>query len=88
MLDELEKNALEREKQSLKEKPQISKRSASIDKRNSKKKFLDRIKDEEIKYKQRRDKLIIKINEERAKKKIEIIVLLHLGQVLMVIKYL
>ena len=52
--------------------PEITKKSRIIDKKNSKPKFLDRIKDQQIKQKQRKEKLIEKINLEKLKKKEEI----------------
>ena len=71
-MNELKRSVEDNIKKLMKEKPEITKKSRMIDKKNSKQKFLDRIKDEEIKYKQRKEKLFERINLERAKKKEEI----------------
>ena len=71
-LNELQKNVEDNLKKLMKDKPEITQRSRIIDKKNSKTKFLERIKDEEIKIKQRKEKLKEKINLERALKKEQI----------------
>ena len=71
-MNELHRNYEDNIKKIMKEKPEITQRSRIIDKKNSKQKFLDRIKEEQIKQKQRKEKLIEKINAEKAKKKEEI----------------
>ena len=68
-LNELQKNVEENIKKLMKEKPDISQKSRILDKKNSKTKFLERIKDQQIKIKQRKEKLKEKINLERAQKK-------------------
>ena len=68
-LNELQKNVEENIKKLMKEKPDITERSRLIDKKNSKTKFLERIKEQQIKIKQRKEKLKEKINIERALKK-------------------
>ena len=68
-LNELQKNVEENIKKLMKEKPDITEKSRMIDKKNSKMKFLERIKEQEIKIKQRKEKLKEKINLERALKK-------------------
>ena len=72
-LDELQKGYEQNIKKLMKEKPEISHKSRLIDKKNSlPKNFLDRVKEEDDKFKQRKEKLKAKINLERAKKKEEI----------------
>ena len=72
-LDELQKGYEQNIKKLMKEKPEISHKSRLIDKKNSlSKNFLDRVKEQDDKFKQRKDKLKAKINLERAKKKEEI----------------
>ena len=70
-MNELQKNYEDNIKKLMKEKPDITQRSRILDKKNSKPKFLDRVKEEQIKQKQRKEKLIEKINAEKAKKKEE-----------------
>ena len=71
-INQLHQNYEESIKKIMQNTPQLTKKSRLIDKRNSKPKFLDRIKDEQIKQKQRKEKLIEKINLEKLKKKEEI----------------
>jgi hypothetical protein len=72
-LDELQKGYEQNIKKLMKEKPEISHKSRLIDKKNSlPKNFLDRVKEQDDKFKQRKEKLKAKINLERAKKKEEI----------------
>ena len=72
-LDELQKGYEQNIKKLMKEKPEISYKSRLIDKKNSlPKNFLDRVKEQDDKFKQRKEKLKAKINLERAKKKEEI----------------
>ena len=68
-LNELQKNVEENIKKLMKEKPDITERSRIIDKKNSKTKFLERIKEQQIRIKQRKEKLKEKIDLERALKK-------------------
>ena len=70
-MNELQRNYEDNIKKLMKEKPDITQRSRILDKKNSKPKFLDRVKEEQIKQKQRKEKLIEKINAEKAKKKEE-----------------
>ena len=71
-INQLHQNYEESIKKIMQNTPQLTKKSRLIDKRNSKPKFLDRIKDEQIKQKQRKEKLIEKVNLEKVKKKEEI----------------
>ena len=71
-MNELQRNIEDNLKKIMKEKPEITKKSRIIDKKNSKPKFLDRLKDEQMKQIQKKEKLIEKINTEKAKKKEEI----------------
>ena len=68
-MNELHKNYEANLKKIMKETPEITKKSRLIDKKNSKQKFLDRIKEQEIQQKLKKEKLFQKINNEKAKKK-------------------
>ena len=72
-LIEIKKELEEKEQSLIKGKPEICKKSKNLVEKKQfvKLKFLDRIKDEELKSKTKREKLVEKINTERAKKKEE-----------------
>ena len=72
-ITEMKKELDEKEKKTLKDKPYISRKSVQLVGRiNIKENILERMKEEEKKTKEKKDKLIEKINNERAKKKEEI----------------